>query len=257
MTLSLIIPFYNEEARIDGCLDVLKAWTPPAAIKLEQVIFVNDGSTDKTESRIKKYELRIQKHLHANVVIASYGQNRGRGFAVRYGMMLSNSDYTLFFDADMSTPIGELGKFIPAMKLGTNLIVGTRKNGKSTVIIHQPLYREMLGKVYTTLTNIILGTNVTDFTCGFKALSHQAKQTILPSLISDRWGFDAEVIFAALTSGMRVTEVPVAWSDAAGTKVRLLIDIPRTMKELLTMKLVYTMRAFETVRPIFSFRTSL
>lgn len=250
ITLSLIVPFYNEQTRIAGCLATLTKWTPPSTIKLEQIIFVNDGSTDNTEVRIRKYESRIKGNLKTNVVIASYVQNRGRGYAVRHGMSLSRSDYTLFFDADMSTPLGELVKFIPAMKKDTDLIVGTRKNGKSTVIVHQPLYRELLGKVFTKLTNTILGTTVTDFTCGFKAFSARAKNTILPGLISDRWGFDAEVIFAALYHGMSVTEVPVAWSDERGSKVRLFIDIPRTIKELLAMKLAYGARSIQSAVPI-------
>lgn len=250
MTLSIVIPFYNEETRIAGCLTALKNWTPPRAIRLDQIIFVNDGSTDETELRIKKYESRIKKHLKTNVVIASYDQNRGRGYAVRHGMGLSKSDYTLFLDADMSTPLNELAKFTPAMKKGTDLIIGTRKNGHSTVIIHQPLYRELLGRAFTKLTNFILGTHVTDFTCGFKAFSRLAKDTILPPLTSYRWGFDTEVIVAALYHHMKVTEVPVAWSDAAGSKVRLLVDIPRTLKELVAIKLAYTTRSAEAVNPI-------
>lgn len=250
ITLSLIIPFYNEAARIAGCLNALTKWTPPSTIKLEQIIFVNDGSTDTTEVRIRKQEAEIEKHLNANVSISSYGQNRGRGFAIRHGMSLSTSDFTLFFDADMSTPLDQLAKFLPAMRKGTDIVVGTRKNGKSTVIIHQPLYRELLGRVYTKLTNIILGTTVTDFTCGFKAFSRRGKDTILPDLISDRWGFDAEVIFAALYHRMNITEVPVAWSDARGSKVRLFIDIPRTIKELLAMKFAYGARSIQATYPI-------
>ncbi|MDP1722563.1 MAG: glycosyltransferase [Candidatus Gottesmanbacteria bacterium] len=249
-TLSIVIPFYNEEARIAGCLEALKNWTPPHAVRLEQIIFVNDGSTDKTEVRIRKYELGIIKHLKTNIVVASYGVNRGRGYAVRHGMSLSTSDYTLFLDADMSTPLGELDKFIPAINKGTDLIIGTRKNGKSTVIIHQPLYREVLGRAFTKLTNFILGTNITDFTCGFKAFSRRTKDAILPHLVCNRWGFDTEVIFAALYHGMNVTEVPVAWSDARGSKVRLLVDIPRTLKELVAIKLAYATRSTDVVHPI-------
>lgn len=249
ITLSLIIPFYNEQARIAGCLAALTKWTPPSTIKLEQIIFVNDGSTDNTELRIMKYESRMKTHLKANVTIAPYGQNRGKGYAVRHGMNLSNSDYTLFFDADMSTPLGELMKFIPSMKTNTDLIVGTRKNGKSTVIVHQPLYREVLGRAFTKLTNTILGTNITDFTCGFKAVSQRAKDTIFPRLISQRWSFDAEVILAAVHSGMAIKEVPVVWKDARGSKVNLLIDIPRTIKELVAIKLAYTARSAHMVHP--------
>jgi dolichyl-phosphate beta-glucosyltransferase len=236
ITLSIVIPFFNEEARIQGCIDALTSWKPPKAVALERVYFVNDGSTDKTVSKIKSQKSKIEKTLKAKAEIISYEINRGKGYAVVRGMAASDSDYTLFIDADMATPLIELNKFLPLMKNGTDIIVGTRKNGKSTVITHQPKYREIMGKGFTILSNIMLNTWVTDFTCGFKAFSKTAKNNIFPKLICNRWSFDSESLFLGRISGYSIREVPVVWSDHRGSKVNVLIDAPRSLVELLRIR---------------------
>src|SRR3990167_797004 len=176
-TISIVIPVYNEEDRLEKTFKVLKAFVVPHGLKLEKIIFVDDGSTDGTKIRIEKFiEESVKIHL------ISYKQNRGKGHAISAGMKMSISDYTLFLDADMSTDIGEVRKFLPAMRNNVPIIIGTRKNGHSTVVRHQPFIRETLGKGFTLLSNIILNTWVTDFTCGFKAFKREAKNIIFPKL---------------------------------------------------------------------------
>jgi dolichyl-phosphate beta-glucosyltransferase len=238
-TITFVIPVYNEEDRIGKTFEALRKLRLPRGLKLEEVIFVNDGSTDRTKQLIRTSLLR--KNLP--ITLISYPQNQGKGYAIRTGMNSSKSDYTLFFDADMSTPLTELKKFIPFMNRNIDVIVGTRKNGKSTVIKHQPLYRELLGRVFTKLTQLMLGVQVTDFTCGFKAFSRDATRVIFPQMKINGWGYDAELLFLAFQEGFRVQEKAVLWSNDERTKVNLFQAVPQTLLELITIHRLHTLPA--------------
>lgn len=244
ITLSFVIPLYNEEKRLSKAFEALYELVLPAGLKLEEIIFVNDGSTDKTVERIKYYVSSINKNkkyiLHNTsykIQIISYEKNMGKGYAIRQGMLASNSDYTLFFDADISTPLSEIAKFVPLMEQNVHVIVGTRKNGKSTVITHQPLYREILGRAFTQITQIALHVSVSDFTCGFKAFRKIAKDVIFAKSQINGWSYDAEILFLAKKNGATIAEVPVAWSNVTDSKVKLYKAIPQTLKDIALIRL--------------------
>lgn len=284
ITVSFVIPVFNEEQRIGKAIAALSEGIQFPGIIVEQVIFVNDGSTDDTVSLIEQFinchceESQTTKHstvipgltrnpdrcriksgmtnkecgmtseiatsgVHGTrddtytVKLISYPKNMGKGYAIRQGMAASTSDYTLFFDADMSTPLSEIEKFVPQMKNDRGVIIGTRKNGKSTVIRHQPLYRELLGKGFTHMTNMLFQTSFTDFTCGFKAFSRSAKDAIFGHAVVNRWAYDAELLFLTHKRTLSHIEVPVVWKNDERTKVRLLKDIPSTMWELIAIRL--------------------
>jgi dolichyl-phosphate beta-glucosyltransferase len=241
-TLSFVIPVYNEEQRIQKTFWALKELRLPRGLTLEKIIFVDDGSQDATLMLLKKAKKTLEnimkkKGYKATVTILSYANNRGKGYAVTTGMKASDSDYTLFFDADMSTPLSEIKKIQPFIANGVEVIIGTRKNGKSTVVRHQPLVRELLGKGFTFLTQRILNTYVTDFTCGFKAIKRNAKNVIFARTTIERWSYDAEILFLAQKSGFSMQEVPVVWSNDDRSKVNLLIDIPKTLLELVMIRI--------------------
>ena len=229
-TISFVIPVYNEQKRITKTFEALKRVKLPLGLKLSEVIFVNDGSTDQTKAKINRFRMKNKKI--ASIKLISYEKNMGKGFAVKQGMLASDADYTLFFDADMSTPLSELNKFMPLMNNGDDVIFGTRKNGHSTVIKHQPLYRELMGKVFTQMTKTILGLSVTDFTCGFKAFSRQATQKIFSRSIINGWGYDAEIAFLAKKNGFEIFEKPIIWANDEGTKVKLYKAVPQTLLDL-------------------------
>src|SRR3989338_8022981 len=205
-TISLVIPIYNEEKRIKKTILALSQGFTFDGLKLEEVLFVNDGSTDGTAEKVRKHKKKLEKILDAKVRIISYKVNRGKGFAVKKGMLASSSDYSLLLDCDMSTPFSQLKKFIPLMEKEIPVIIGTRKNGKSTVVKAQPLYRQLLGRGFTVLSNIILGINVTDFTCGFKAFSKEARDVIFHFAKIDRWGYDAEILFLSVHQSFPIRE---------------------------------------------------
>ena len=236
-TISYLIPVYNEEKRLIKSAAALRNAVIPAELELEKIIFVNDGSTDETLSLLNKFGQEIENDTGVTVEIISYNDNKGKGYAIRKGMAASNSDYTLFFDADMATPLSELEKFIPYMEAGENVIVGTRKNGESTVIKHQPKIREVLGRVYTLLSQAVLNTWVTDFTCGFKAFSRQAKNDIFNRGKIDRWGYDSEILFLAKELGYKIREKAVLWSDDRNSRVKISSAMFTSFIELLRIRL--------------------
>lgn len=236
-TLSFVIPVYNEEERLEKTFNALSKGFSYDGIKLEKVLFVNDGSTDNTALLIKKNKQKLEKALKAQVKVITYSPNKGKGYAVRTGLIASDSDYTLFFDADMSTPITEFSKFMPIIKEGYDVIVGTRKNGHSTVVKRQPLYREVLGRGFTLLSQVILNTWVTDFTCGFKLFSKKSKIAITERAKIDRWGYDAELMFLAQKLGFSMKEKSVLWANDERTKVNLLKALPQTLSELFMIRL--------------------
>jgi len=244
-TLSFIIPMYNEEERLQKTLSALKTLSLPRGLTLEEVIFVNDGSLDHTKKLLLKARPSLAAKLKTTVKVISYAQNQGKGYALRQGMKAAHGDYALFFDADMSTPLSELKKFTPKMESGIDVIVGTRKNGKSTVIKHQPKLRETLGKGFTLLTRTALNIReVTDFTCGFKAFSRQSYSRIFAQSIINGWGYDAELLYLAVKQKYTMVEVPVHWSNDERTKVNLSKAIPQTLKEIATIKFHHGVKGF-------------
>lgn len=239
-TISFVIPVYNEQGRIKKTFEALKRVRLPHGLKLSEVIFVNDGSTDQAKTKINRF--RMKNKRIASVRLVSYEKNMGKGYAVRQGMLSSTSDYTLFFDADMSTPLSEIVKLKPLMEDGVDVIFGTRKNGQSTVVKHQPLYRELLGKGFTLMTRTILGVKTTDFTCGFKAFSRLATYRIFSKAVINGWGYDAEIAFLAKKNGFEIYEKSVIWTNDERTKVKLYKAIPQTLIDLARIHLTHTVR---------------
>ena len=241
-TISFVIPVFNEEKRIEKTFEALNELILPRGLKLSKIVFVNDGSKDKTLWLLRRF-LKESK-VRNKISILSYHPNQGKGFAVKQGMLSTDSDYTLFFDADMSTPLTELGKFLPFIKNGVDVIVGTRKNGHSTVVVHQPKYREFLGKGFTYLTKFSLGLSVSDFTCGFKAFSKRSINQIFENAIINGWGYDAEIIFLAKKYGFSISEKAVIWANDERTKVNIYKAVPKTLTEL------YKIRWTHSVKPL-------
>ena len=205
----------------------------PRGLKLQEVIFVDDGSIDNSKFKIQNSKLLIEKKLKTQIKLISYKKNQGKGYAIRTGMNHATADYTLFFDTDMSTPLSEIKKFVPFMLKEIDVIIGTRKNGKSTVIKHQPFFRETLGKIFTLIVRIAYQINTTDVTCGFKALSRNARLEIFPKAKINRWAYDAELLVIAKKFGLKTAEQAITWSNDNSSKVKLYTDIPQTIAELI------------------------
>jgi len=228
--VSLIIPAFNEKSRIGKSLDRILHFLHSQPYSSE-VIIVDDGSQDQTGDFIK------ERFGNDNGVRTyQQPQNQGKGNAVREGMLLGNGEYLFFSDADLSVPIETLPDFLTQLENNCDVTIGTRRKSGATIEVRQPFYREFLGKIYTRLSNWILGLRVTDFTCGFKGFRRNAALELFSRQRLKNWGFDAEILYLAQLNGFRVREVPVRWRNNQATKVRLWRDIPRSFLELLQIR---------------------
>lgn len=235
-TLTLVIPVYNEEKRIQKTLNTLKKGFNFNGAKLEKIIFVNDGSSDKTVEKIKKAQLK--KYLKIPVEVVSYPENKGRGYAVKMGAEDTFSDYIWYTDADFSIPLGNLKKFIPFMNQGYDLMFGSKKKPGAKETINRGLIRKIVGFGHTLAASLILGTFVWDYQGGFKIFSRKFVKEVFPLLSVDRWGFDMEVIFLAKNLGYQTKEIPVFWGHIEnGSKVKLARDSYRALKEMFQIRL--------------------
>ncbi len=228
--LSLIIPAFNEESRIGNSLERILTFLRQQPYPSE-VIIVDDGSHDRTAEMVRKIS---QGSDHVRIV--QNGKNIGKGGAIRSGMLQARGEFLFFSDADLSVPIETISPFLTKLGEGVDLAIGTRVMPGAIVEVHQPFYREFLGKMYTELSNWILGLRVTDFTCGFKGFRRHAALELFSRQRLKKWSFDAEILYLAQLNEFRVREVPVRWRNNQATKVRLWRDIFRSFIELLQIR---------------------
>jgi dolichyl-phosphate beta-glucosyltransferase len=211
--LTVVIPAYNETARIAEPLKRIDGHLRARALDAELVV-VDDGSTDGTPTLVR--DLAGALGMPVRVIVSEV--NRGKGHAVRIGMLAARGRAVLMTDADLSTPIEELDHLLPFLRNGTDVVIGSRKMPGAVIETRQPILREMMGRVFTALTNVFV-VRVSDVTCGFKLFSDRAAREIFSRARLDDWSFDAEALYLARRLGLHIREVPVRWRDAAGTKV--------------------------------------
>ena len=211
--LSVVIPAYNEAARIAAPLRRLAAHLA-AAHPTSEIVVVDDGSTDDTVRTVTA----LAAELPLPVRVLRSAMNRGKGHAVKVGMLDAHGALVLMTDADLSTPIEELAKLLAAIRAGADVAIGSRKMAGAVIEEHQPALREAMGRVFTWLTQVLV-VNVSDVTCGFKLFRHDAARAVFSRVTLDDWSFDAEALFLTRRLGFTLVEVPVRWKDAAGTKV--------------------------------------
>jgi len=229
-TYSIILPAYNESARIAATLDKILAHGTQRGWNLE-VIVVNDGSTDGTAEIVRSYAAK-----HPALRLLENPGNRGKGYSVRNGMLHAKGDILLFSDADLSSPIEEADKLFAAIAKGADIAIGSRWVDPRLQIRRQPLHRRLFGRIFNLLLRGILGLQFKDTQCGFKAFTRSSAQTIFPLQKIERWGFDPELLYLAAKFGYNVSEVPVAWSHREGTRIHPLRDGIRMFGELLRIR---------------------
>lgn len=232
--LSIIIPVFNEESCIEKTLERIINYMIGKRISY-QIIVADDGSTDRTKEIV--YSLSV-KYNSVPIKFISHNIHKGKGFAVNIGMKEASGEYSLFLDADLSTDISEIEKFVPYIQQGKDVIIGTRRTKGSKVEIRQSFIREFMGRVFTWLSNFILGTSITDFTCGFKCFSKKAKEQIFSLQKITGWSYDAEILFLANRLGYKVYEVPIIWKNDPTTKVNLFRDTIYSFIELLKIRFI-------------------
>jgi dolichyl-phosphate beta-glucosyltransferase len=233
LNLSVIIPAYNEQARLPASLQTIQRFFEGSAGSYE-VVVVDDGSQDRTRQLVEEAAIDWPQ-----LRLISLPLNQGKGAAVQAGMLAASGRRRLFSDADLSTPIEELAKLEHALDAGATIAIGSRAVAGSRVELHQPPHRELMGKAYNLFLRVMVLPGLRDTQCGFKLFSAEAAELCFKELGCLRFGFDAEVLLRARMLDMEVAEVGVVWRNAAGTSVssladggQMLLDLWRLRKRL-------------------------
>ena len=230
---TVVIPCFNEAERIgataQATVDYLKTNSPES-----DLIIVNDGSTDSTSSVAETAlaTASIETRLLENF------PNRGKGAAVRSGLLAAQHPIGLFFDADLSTPLSDVPKLIePIANGGVDLAFGSRALDRRLIGVHQPWRREQAGRVFNLIVRLATGMPFWDTQCGFKAFRLDVCRPILEKARIPGFAFDVELLFLAYRAGLRLREVPVRWNHAEGSKVRVVHDSLRMLREVMALRL--------------------
>lgn len=233
--LSVIVPAYNEEDRIaSGIKEILEFLQSEQNPKWELVV-VDDGSEDDTPYIIDKI---ISGDDRARLI--RYSPNRGKGFAVRTGVLDAIGYWIIFLDADLSTPVDEISNALLLLEGGADLVVGTRAHSDSCIEVEPSLFRRIASYVFDLVRKNIVGLDeFSDTQCGFKAARGQAVVPLYKRAIVDRFMFDVEILLLAHRSGLNIKELPVVWRDSPGSTVRLWPGVYEMFRDLLLIRRVH------------------
>jgi dolichyl-phosphate beta-glucosyltransferase len=220
-SLSIVIPAYNEEGRLEPTLDRVYEFLRAKNLKFAELIVVDDGSRDGTAALVE----RIARE-HSLIRLLRNPGNRGKGYTVRHGMLEARGEWILYTDADLSAPIEEFDKLYDgAQKAGARVAIGSRALDRSLVGVHQSAFRELSGRAFNVLMRVITGLPFRDTQCGFKLFESTAGREIFSRQTLDGFSFDVEDLVISKRLGIRAIEVPVVWNNVEGTKVGMLSGV--------------------------------
>ncbi len=245
--LSVVIPAYNEERRLPATLGTALEWLDRQPYRSEMLV-VDDGSEDGTVQVIDQTlkERGDQENSACQLQLVA-NEHRGKGFAVRTGMLRGQGKYILFSDADFSTPLGDVEKLLVWLEQGYDVAIGSRE-GQDARRYDEPFYRHLMGRVFNLLVRVMTFTRFQDTQCGFKAFTRasahdlfkgvqlygEGSRTVKGAMVT---GFDVEILFLARKKGYRVREVPVQWYHVAGSKVNPVKDSLRMIRDVVKVRL--------------------
>lgn len=226
--LSVVIPTFNEEARIGGTLSQVISYLSAQDYQWE-ILVADDGSTDHTAQLVGR---EIVEHPNIRVLHLSH---RGKGWAVKNGMLAAGGEYRLICDADLSVPIEQVERLLPSSGLGSDIVLGSRE-ALSAIRIGEPARRHMMGRVFNRLVAVLAVPGLADTQCGFKIVRGDAAETLFPRLTLDGFAFDVELLYLACKLGMTYSEVGVDWYYRSQSKVRPLQDALAMTLDLLKIR---------------------
>ena len=231
LLLSVVIPAFNEAPRLGRTLGEVFAYLNEQTYESELIV-VDDGSTDETVPVAEECFARPERGRVAARVI-HVQPNRGKGHAVRTGLLAARGAIALFSDADLSTPIAETPKLVGPIRSGQyDLVFGSRALDRSLIGVHQTWRREQGGRVFNLIVRILTGLPYWDTQCGFKAFRMDVCRPVVEGATIDRFGFDVELLFIAYRAGLRLREWPVRWDHNEGSKVSVARDSYRMFNEV-------------------------
>lgn len=235
LTASLVIPAYNEVNRIERCVRDVAAWRAgrPGGFDWE-IILVDDGSADGTDSAARLAAEAARMPL----TLLVHAGNRGKGAAIRTGVLASSGDPVLVSDADLSTPLSEWTKL--ADKLPAHPVaIGSRAIDGGLVQKRQPLYRVLLGKTGNKIIQLLAVPGIRDTQCGFKLFRGAVARELFGSARIDRFAWDVEVLYLARRRGYPIAEVPVLWFNSLESKVSVWRDTPKTLWDVMRIRWIH------------------
>jgi dolichyl-phosphate beta-glucosyltransferase len=226
----VIVPAYNEEARIGSSLVQLRDYYSAQSYTWH-VTVVSDGSRDGTNALVREFAA-----ANPGFSLIEYMPNQGKGYAVRKGMLEVEGEILLFCDADLATPQEETSKLLAHILDGAEVAIGSRPLQESRLEKRQPLYRELLGRGFNFAVQMLAVKGIKDTQCGFKMFRREAAHEIFSRCTMDGFSFDFEALMIARDLGFRIDEVPIRWSHVEGSKVVLMRDGPRMIRDLFKLR---------------------
>ncbi len=227
--LSVIIPAYNEAKRISRTLKSINAFLAHQPYEYE-ILVVDDGSKDNTVEVVENLSKEIK-----NLRVVENKENHGKGWVTKQGMLEAKGDIRLFTDADNSTTVDQVAKFLPYFDRGFHVVIGSRRIEGSVITVKQGPIRDFLGWAFRTVVHTIVPLGVTDSQCGFKAFSAKAAKALFTKQTIFRWAFDVEILSLAKKAKYKIQEVPIIWTNDEESHVKLSGEI-KMLLEVMTIR---------------------
>lgn len=230
--LSVVIPAYNEEGRLGPSLVRIKEYLAGQSYQSE-VLVVDNASTDRTSDVARSAGVEVLEE-----------PKRGKGAAVRTGMLAARGDYVLFSDADLSTPIEEVEGLVAALEAGHDIAIASRALPDSQLLVRQPWYRELVGRLGNLLVRLVAVHGIADTQCGFKLFPRHVAQRLFAAQRMGGIAFDMEVLFLAQRLGMKIAEIAVTWVDSPDTRFSRVRDSLDALKDLARIRINWLLHRY-------------
>lgn len=230
--LSVVIPAYNEEGRLGPSLVRVKEYLAAQTYQSE-VLVVDNASTDRTSDVARSAGVEVVRE-----------PKRGKGAAVRTGMLAARGEYVLFSDADLSTPIEEVERLMAALEAGHDIAIASRALPDSQLLVRQPWYRELVGRLGNLLVRLVAVHGIADTQCGFKLFPRHVAQRLFGAQRMGGIAFDMEVLFLAQRLGMKIAEIAVTWIDSPDTRFSRVRDSLDALKDLARIRINWLLRRY-------------
>ncbi|GAB4427513.1 MAG: glycosyltransferase family 2 protein [Anaerolineae bacterium] len=226
--LSIVIPAYNEEARLPGSLQAIVTFVQAQPYRVE-VLVVDNNSTDNTSAIIADFAGRY------GFVRGIFEGTQGKGAAVRTGMLTAQGTYRFICDADLSMPIEQIERFLPPQLTGYDIAIASREV-QGAVRYNEPWHRHVMGRVFNTIVRLVAIPGLQDTQCGFKMFRGEVAEKLFPLQTMNGWSFDVEILYAARRWGFRIVEVPIDWYYSDRTRIHPLRDSVNMFVEVLRIR---------------------
>ncbi len=232
--LSIIIPAYNEEYRLPLSLEKIRHFLRSQPYRTE-VLVVENGSSDDTSGVVERFRLQLSPDEPFTVDLLH--SERGKGAAVKAGMLAAKGEYLFMCDVDLSMPIEEVNKFLPPkMNVHEYDVAIASREIEGAIRYDEPSYRHVMGRVFNFVVRTLIIPGIEDTQCGFKCFTREAAQQIFPYQTISGWGFDPEILYIARLRGLNMMEVPINWYYMTESRVNPIRDTVNMVREVLRIR---------------------